>query len=46
MMNVLFDGNVFITKGRWRMRELVARFGKAVKGMLGASTEQLLDMAA
>jgi len=34
MMNVLLCGNVFITKGRWRMRELVARFGKAVKGVL------------
>jgi hypothetical protein len=34
MMNVFLSGNVFITKGRWRMRELVARFGKAVKGVL------------
>jgi len=34
MMNVLLCGNVFITKGRWRMRKLVARFGKAVKGVL------------
>jgi len=34
MMNVLLCGNVFITKGRWRMKELVARFGKAVKGVL------------
>jgi len=34
MMNVLLCGNVFITKGRWRMRELVARFGRAVKGVL------------
>jgi len=34
MMNVLFHGNVFSRKGRRRMRELVARFGKAVKGVL------------
>jgi len=32
MMNVLFRGNVFSKKGRWRMKRLVARFGKAVKG--------------
>jgi len=34
MMNVLFGGNVFSKKGRWRMKRLVARFGKAVKGVL------------
>lgn len=34
MMHVLSFGNVFIKKGRWRMNELVARLGKAVKGML------------
>jgi hypothetical protein len=34
MMNVLLCGNVFSTKGRWRMKRLVARFGKAVKGVL------------
>ncbi len=33
-MNVVLYGNMFITKGRWRMRQLVARFGKAVKGVL------------
>jgi len=33
MMDVLF-GNVFTKTGRWRMRQLVARFGKAVKGVL------------
>jgi hypothetical protein len=34
MINVLFCGNVFTKKGRWRMKKLVARFGKAVKGVL------------
>ena len=34
MMNVLLRGNVFIRKGRWSMKERVARFGKAVKGVL------------
>ena len=33
-MDVLLYGNVFIKTGRWRMRQLVARFGKAVKGVL------------
>jgi hypothetical protein len=35
MMSVLLFGNVFTKTGRWRMRELVARFGKAVKGVTG-----------
>jgi len=34
MINVLFCGNVFVKRERWRMRKLVARFGKAVKGVL------------
>ena len=34
MMNVLFLDNVFTSKARWRMKDLVARFGKAVKGVL------------
>jgi len=34
MMNVLFPGNVFSKTERWRMKELVERFGKAVKGVL------------
>ena len=34
MMNVLLYGNVFSKTERWRMRPLVARFGKAVKGVL------------
>lgn len=34
MMNVLLSGNVFAKKGRWRMNKLLARFGKAVKGVL------------
>jgi len=34
MMNVLFGGNVFSKTRRWRMKKRVARFGKAVKGVL------------
>ena len=34
MMDVWFCGNVFSKTERWRMRQLVARFGKAVKGVL------------
>jgi hypothetical protein len=34
MMDVVLLGNVFTKTGRWRMRQLVARFGKAVKGVL------------
>jgi hypothetical protein len=34
MMNVLLFGNVFTKTERWRMKKLVARFGKAVKGVL------------
>jgi hypothetical protein len=34
MMNVLLYGKLFTKSGRWRMKELVARFGKAVKGVL------------
>jgi hypothetical protein len=33
-MKVLLCGNVFSKKGRWRMKKLIARFGKAVKGVL------------
>ena len=34
MMDVLFYGNVFTKRERRRMKKLVARFGKAVKGVL------------
>jgi hypothetical protein len=37
---VLFGGNVFSETERWRMRQLVARFGKAVKGVLTGSAIQ------
>ena len=33
-MDVLFFGNPFTKTGRWRMKQLVARFGKVVKGVL------------
>jgi hypothetical protein len=34
MMNVLLYGSAFSKKERWRMQKLVARFGRAVKGVL------------
>ena len=34
MTNVLFLGNMFTSKATWRMKDRVARFGRAVKGVL------------